>query len=482
MAWKLNSKGYSHARGLIEEGAVTDAEWSAPNLEDFKDIGEYALFHLAVDPDADPETAGAYGYPYGKNGKVYVRALRAIRSAAAGARGATPNKEIFDAAGRLLDMVNAESEKMAEKRLEQDNVAFKVSDEYKRVVTGPVLVPGEPDRDGDIVTREQVEDVAYKFMEDYQNIDLMHTFKNVAVPVESFILREPTVMGGMDLPAGTWILSAKIKDDKVWDGVLEGRYSAFSISAIKSVVKSDRADKRKTLSDLGENWEVAFVSIVDRPAVPKAQYVSMKSEPKMDSVENNNKGGDIMVDEKNDKEEVDYKGVLKSIFDTLKEHFSPSEPEKKETHEVKVKVEAPTHSGEDMAEEIKRLESTIEELKKELLDLKSVAGEDAYSDTDTPRSPAMQEAKMGDGHETMANPEDMEADEGETKEEVVSDAPTEILESATPPEEPPGVTADKKAKTKPEPKAKNGQVGVVEKSEASLNEEIGVDAFGRPLK
>lgn len=93
-------------------------------------------------------------------------------------------------------------------------------DEHQRVITGPVLVPGEFDLDGDIVSKEQVERVAYKFMEDYQNVDILHRFKNVAKPVESFILREDTMMEGVDLPEGTWILSAKVYDDDTWRGIL----------------------------------------------------------------------------------------------------------------------------------------------------------------------------------------------------------------------------------------------------------------------
>lgn len=112
MAWQLNQKGYQHARELIEADKITEDQWEPPRLEDFNgNIEEYALYHLAKDPNGDPENAGTYAYPYGKNGKVYIRALRAIRAAAAGARGATPNREIYEAAGRLLDMLSEQSNK-----------------------------------------------------------------------------------------------------------------------------------------------------------------------------------------------------------------------------------------------------------------------------------------------------------------------------------------------------------------------------------
>ncbi|MGV2488500.1 UNVERIFIED_CONTAM: structural protein, partial [Bacillus mycoides] len=60
--------------------------------------------------------------------------------------------------------------------------------EEKRIVFGPVLVPDEPDSDGDVVTAEKIEEVAHKFLEQYGNIDLQHTLNNVGKVVESYIL------------------------------------------------------------------------------------------------------------------------------------------------------------------------------------------------------------------------------------------------------------------------------------------------------
>ena len=280
MAIQINQKAYQHARELIENGQITEDTWEAPTLQDFNDnIEEYALYHLGKDPNGDPANAGTYSYPYGKNGKVYVRALRAIRAAAAGARGATPNKEIYDAAGRLMEMLPESTSKS----IRQDNMILKV-DKFKRIVTAPALVPYEKDADGDIVTPEQIEAVSYKFLTDYKNIDIMHTLRKVAEPVESWILREPMTIKekGVELPAGTWMLSAKIKDDSVWDGILKGEYTGFSIAAVPVATKS--VSKRTTLRDLGWPWDVVTVSIVDRPAVPKAKFVAIKREEDDESI------------------------------------------------------------------------------------------------------------------------------------------------------------------------------------------------------
>ncbi|SDW16910.1 Putative phage serine protease XkdF [Marininema mesophilum] len=49
----------------------------------------------------------------------------------------------------------------------------------QRVVTGPVLIPGEPDLDGDMVDAATIERVADGLIESYGNIDLQHSLKNV---------------------------------------------------------------------------------------------------------------------------------------------------------------------------------------------------------------------------------------------------------------------------------------------------------------
>lgn len=355
MTWKLNREAYNHAVQLIESGHVTDEAWEKPRLEDFKDLEEYALYHLAVNPDADPDTAAAYGYPYGRDGKVYLAALRAIRSAAAGGRGATANQEIFEAAGRLLDMANEGVAGKAEGQRIQDNLILKV-DEYRRLVSGPVLVPGEPDADGDVVTPEQVEEVAHRFLEDYQNVDIMHRFRNVARPVESYVLDEPRQINGVDLPAGTWMMTSRITDDDVWDGILSGRYTGYSITAVPRATKD--AQRRTTLRDIGWPFDVVTVSIVDNPAVPKARFLSLKHD----------NGGDTM----------DEKSVLKSIFQTLKGYFE-SEEEKEASEEDGIKEEV-----ESLKSEINELKETLRSVVKVVEDAQAHEPEDTSDADDTP--------------------------------------------------------------------------------------------------
>jgi hypothetical protein len=66
------------------------------------------------------------------------------------------------------------------------------------------------------------------------NATLEHKAKfDGATVVESWIIDNPDMdkskAYGFDLPKGTWMISMKIEDDKVWKQVKEGKYKGFSI-------------------------------------------------------------------------------------------------------------------------------------------------------------------------------------------------------------------------------------------------------------
>jgi len=176
--------------------------------------------------------------------------------------------------------------------------------EKQRIVYAAVLVPGEPDLDADIgekiLTAEEIENVAHKWMEEYGNIDYMHGLNNVAKPVETFILPmdwEVEAYGEkVLLPKGTWVLAAKVVNDTAWKKVESGELTGFSIMGIQSnvlksimndVTKGERVDKainqamkRVLIRDLGKDWIVPFVSLVDEPCVPKAKFFAIKAKEK----------------------------------------------------------------------------------------------------------------------------------------------------------------------------------------------------------
>ena len=158
----------------------------------------------------------------------------------------------------------------------------------RQIAYAAVLVPGEEDSDGDVLTAEKVEQVAHSWLADYGNVDLQHSLNNVATPVESYLLtdaRTVQVAGkSLVLPTGTWILGSRIDDAGTWAAVEKGELTGYSIMGVrraalkqhKGVVKSNTALKRTKLADLGDDWVAPFVSVVDAPAVPKAKFFALK--------------------------------------------------------------------------------------------------------------------------------------------------------------------------------------------------------------
>lgn len=165
---------------------------------------------------------------------------------------------------------------------------FVRKEKAKRIVYGPVLIPGEPDSDGDVVKAEKIEEVAHKFIEEYGNIDLMHSLKNVGRVVESYIAPVDLHFGEVSVPKGSWMMGVRVTDDETWDLVKKGRLTGFSIMGMRTPAVKELGDnptaekvlaavKRTTLADLGDDWFVNFVSLVDEPAVPKAKFVAIKA-------------------------------------------------------------------------------------------------------------------------------------------------------------------------------------------------------------
>ena len=225
----------------------------------------------------------------------------------------------------------------------------------KRIAYAAVLVPGEPDSDGETVTKEKIEQAAHEWMQSYRNVDLQHTLNNVAVPIESYLLpMEMEVdMAGVKtvLPEGTWILASKVLDEATWDRVEKGELTGYSVMGIKRTTletaskSEDVALKKTLLRDLGEDWIAAAVSIVDEPAVPKAKFFALKSkqeeEPPAEKSKNwFQKVKEVLVPEQSIKEDEDM-GIkpeeLKSLINEAIK--SAVEPIQTELEALKAKAE-----------------------------------------------------------------------------------------------------------------------------------------------
>lgn len=121
-------------------------------------------------------------------------------------------------------------------------VKLKVNEE-KRIVSGVALIPGQKiyrkDPDGRQYyiqfTKEAIEKAVVKFFADRHSADanLMHAVEaDGIIYFESYLINHERGIAPAefaDLPDGTWIVSAKVLNDKVWELIANGTLRGFSI-------------------------------------------------------------------------------------------------------------------------------------------------------------------------------------------------------------------------------------------------------------
>ena len=180
----LNTTAYDNAVSLIKSGKYNiDTDWDFTAADGNELLGadgdnwdDYKKWFLAYDNDADEETKGRYGYPYGKNDEVYRKALIAIRQYA----GRFNLDSIFEASGKLIDMIDEKENSY--RNIEHRHIVSIKEDEKT------VTIVYEKDLDEDEESEEYVsfeKDPKEKIWEQkYNNIDMEKRIFNLESRIE----------------------------------------------------------------------------------------------------------------------------------------------------------------------------------------------------------------------------------------------------------------------------------------------------------
>lgn len=129
-------------------------------------------------------------------------------------------------------------------QLSADDVQVEMKiDEEHRIVSGPALIPDRPiyrdmgNRKFYITySKETIEKMALNFFKNHRNTEgnVEHQMPvNGITFFESYLLNKDRGVAPKEfenLPDGTWILSAKVDNDDVWNLVKEGMLTGFSIA------------------------------------------------------------------------------------------------------------------------------------------------------------------------------------------------------------------------------------------------------------
>ena len=128
-----------------------------------------------------------------------------------------------------------------------NKITFKVADEDKRIASGYAMVADLPiyrydEQVGDhyvVFRKPTIEKIVNKFMRQGLNseINLMHNspVKDVYVFESLLIDKDRGITapdGFQDAPDGSWFVSMRVDNDKVWNEIKEGKYKGFSVEGM----------------------------------------------------------------------------------------------------------------------------------------------------------------------------------------------------------------------------------------------------------
>ena len=217
---------------------------------------------------------------------------------------------------------------------DQEIKLAKVDDE-KRIVMGAALIPNKP------IFRKRNDTMFYVyFSEDtvrrsselffqngnQSNATLEHQMKaNGLTVVESWIVegeQDKSRIYGLDVPKGTWMISMKITDDKLWAEIKEGKkYKGFSIEGFYSsratIKKSDAKSEMAAIEE--EEAEYMLSNIKNILSDDKVELESYNDYP--DAVSNNAKRGRELNEKVNNKCATDI-GKIRSADLEAKRNLS----------------------------------------------------------------------------------------------------------------------------------------------------------------
>lgn len=105
----------------------------------------------------------------------------------------------------------------------------------QRLVYGEVLIPDIEDSQGDVISAEEIEKTAHRFLAEYQQLGFMHQGtleKGAARIVESYVAPVDFELNGHVVKKGSWVLVTKILDDHLWSLIKAGVLTGYSMGGL----------------------------------------------------------------------------------------------------------------------------------------------------------------------------------------------------------------------------------------------------------
>ncbi|QDP49147.1 MAG: putative peptidase [Prokaryotic dsDNA virus sp.] len=157
--------------------------------------------------------------------------------------------------------------------------SFKSTDDEKRIVTGPAMVPNQEiirmDAENNAYFVYFTEETIIKSQEIFakngktKSTNFEHQegdMKGVTV-VESWIVTDPkndksNALGFTSIPKGTWMVSYKVDNDELWSKVKSGEVQGFSIEGVfsKNIIQMKSKDNDTSFKEIQDILSIEGIS------------------------------------------------------------------------------------------------------------------------------------------------------------------------------------------------------------------------------
>lgn len=108
------------------------------------------------------------------------------------------------------------------------------ADTESHYVTGIVYEPMVEDSQGNYMTEEEIAKAAHWFMKNEGSVDIQHCFKKAdgCEVVESYVAKSDMEIDGQPIKKGTWLMTMEISNADVWDSILKGDITGYSMGGV----------------------------------------------------------------------------------------------------------------------------------------------------------------------------------------------------------------------------------------------------------
>ncbi len=228
------------------------------------------------------------------------------------------------------------------------------ADTNNHYVTGIVYEPMTEDCHGNYMTAEEITKAAYWFAKNGDKVDLQHSFEPIedAAVVESWIAKVDFELNGENIKEGTWLITAEVPDNEIWNNIESGKITGFSMGGLGNYSEEDTELNNIKKADEEEEDKIGLLARLakvlgisqDKPVEKAGKSISGRNKEVLQNIYDNlgtflasfeDKEKEEIVKENKEAEKIMTKSEMESVIEkslsaALKKAFETEEQKNEE--------------------------------------------------------------------------------------------------------------------------------------------------------